>query len=65
MKEESKRLEVIKFFVIHSNEKILSLLLFGKNGSTNSFLISSYFGKRLLIIQLHPKGRNSVSTLST
>ena len=31
MKEESKRLEVIKFFVIHSDEKNLSLLLFGKN----------------------------------
>ena len=34
MKEESKRLEVIKFFVIHSDEKNLSLLLFGKNGIT-------------------------------
>ena len=32
MKEESKRLEVIKFFVIHSDEKNLSLLLFDKNG---------------------------------
>ena len=31
MKEESERLEVIKFFVIHSDEKNLSLLLLDKN----------------------------------
>ena len=52
-------------FHIPAAKCIIPILLFGKYGSTNSFLLSSNFGKIWLAIQLHPNGKNSVSTLST
>ena len=43
----------------------MKILKFQKiTGSTNVLSVSSNFGKRLLAIQLQPKGKNSVSRLS-